>query len=189
GLDKVEQVRHLFEIRRHVGVVAGEVDVVELDFDDVLDGAVVRVELAAIGGWLGRRSRGRRGERGREHRHSQGQRGRAAQRQQPGSIRQAQKVHRLSPWIRSRGSIPLNWSVFESTLADDLSLSPPYLSARTVACAMSDAAASITRTSAGRGKCMSGWPPRYRRANASRMAHVDGMASPVAADCYRPWSA
>src|SRR2546425_1060445 len=48
-LDEVEQVGHLLEVRGHVGVVAGEVDVVELDVNDVLYLLVSRIELAGAG--------------------------------------------------------------------------------------------------------------------------------------------
>ena len=64
-LDEVEQVGHLLQVRRHVGVVAGEVDVVELDVNDVLDLLVSRIELAAAGSrrrarrrWAGGKSGG-----------------------------------------------------------------------------------------------------------------------------------
>ena len=45
--DKVQQVRHLFEVRGHVRVVAGEVHIVKLDVDHMLDLAVRRGELAS----------------------------------------------------------------------------------------------------------------------------------------------
>ena len=47
ALDEVEQIGHLLEVGRDVGVVAGEVRVVELDVDDVLDLTFGRVELAS----------------------------------------------------------------------------------------------------------------------------------------------
>ena len=45
ALDEVQQVRHLLQVRRNVGVVALEVGVVELDVDDVLDLSVGGVQL------------------------------------------------------------------------------------------------------------------------------------------------
>ena len=44
-LDEVEQVRHLLEVGRDVRVVPQEVHVVELEVDDVLDRAVLRLKL------------------------------------------------------------------------------------------------------------------------------------------------
>ena len=76
ALDEVQQVRHLLQVRRNVGVVAPEVGVVELDVDDVLDVVARRLEVAGRGGLgdrgmftghegCGRHSRGRQG-RGRD---------------------------------------------------------------------------------------------------------------------------
>jgi hypothetical protein len=48
-LEKVQQVRHLLEVRRDVGDVAPEVRVVELQVDHVLDLAVPVAELARLG--------------------------------------------------------------------------------------------------------------------------------------------
>ena len=41
--DEIEQMRHLFEVRGYVGIVAGEVSVIKLDINDVLDVAFGRV--------------------------------------------------------------------------------------------------------------------------------------------------
>jgi len=46
AFDEVEQVRHLLQVRRDIRVVPGEVRVVELNVDYVLDLAVRRVQLA-----------------------------------------------------------------------------------------------------------------------------------------------
>ena len=35
--EELQQIRHLFEVGRHVGYVAPQVDVIELEVDDVLD--------------------------------------------------------------------------------------------------------------------------------------------------------
>jgi hypothetical protein len=45
-LHEVEQMGHLFEIGRHVAVVAPQMRIVELDMDDVLDLAARGVETA-----------------------------------------------------------------------------------------------------------------------------------------------
>src|SRR5579862_5344581 len=45
-LDEIEQVGHLLQVRRDVGIVAREVHVVELDVYDVLDFPRARVKLA-----------------------------------------------------------------------------------------------------------------------------------------------
>src|SRR5581483_85502 len=47
-LDKVEQIRHLLQIRRNVGVVAREMRIVELDADDVLNVSLRRIEMTTI---------------------------------------------------------------------------------------------------------------------------------------------
>ena len=46
ALEEVEKVRHLLEIRRHVRIVAPQMNVVEHDIDDMLDVSARRVELA-----------------------------------------------------------------------------------------------------------------------------------------------
>src|SRR5262249_54921968 len=52
---EVEQVRHLFEIRRHIRIIAPQVNVVEYDIDDPFDLAARRMQLTC------RRSRLRNG--------------------------------------------------------------------------------------------------------------------------------
>lgn len=46
-LDEIEQIGHLLEVRRHMRIVAGEVDVVEFHVDNMLDFSRGRVELAS----------------------------------------------------------------------------------------------------------------------------------------------
>src|SRR5690242_8225954 len=48
--DEVEQMRHLLQIRRHVGVVALEVGIIELNVDHMLDIAARRGEMATARG-------------------------------------------------------------------------------------------------------------------------------------------
>jgi len=48
-LEKMQQVGHLLEIGGHIGIVAAQMNVVELDINDVLDALAARSELAARG--------------------------------------------------------------------------------------------------------------------------------------------
>ena len=86
-------------------------------------------------------------------------------------------LHGAAGTLPFASALESHWSVLEIALPDDLSLLPSHLSARAMAGCRSDAVARI-KTSECRRECMSGWPPRCRRASASRMAHVDGMISP-----------
>lgn len=50
-LEEIQQIGHLFEVRRHIWVVAAEVDIIELDIDDVLDAiAETALRLSRLGG-------------------------------------------------------------------------------------------------------------------------------------------
>jgi hypothetical protein len=55
AFEEFEQIRHLLEVGGHIGVVAAEMDIVELNVDDVLD-AVTETALCQ------RRLNERRGE-------------------------------------------------------------------------------------------------------------------------------
>jgi hypothetical protein len=52
-LEEMQEARNLFEIRRHIRIIATQMNIVELQIDDVLDAAAERPELAA--GGVGRR--------------------------------------------------------------------------------------------------------------------------------------
>src|SRR6266700_1515278 len=67
ALDEIEQVRHLLEIRRHIRIVAPQMNVVEYDIDDPLDLSARRVELAGRGSDPGRGAKYRDTERERQH--------------------------------------------------------------------------------------------------------------------------
>jgi hypothetical protein len=49
ALEEAEQVRHLLEVGQNIRVVLGEIRVVELDEDDVLDRPLRRLQLASGG--------------------------------------------------------------------------------------------------------------------------------------------
>ena len=49
-LEEMQEARNLFEIRRHIRIIATQMNIVELQIDDVLDAAAERPELAA-GSW------------------------------------------------------------------------------------------------------------------------------------------
>jgi uncharacterized protein YlzI (FlbEa/FlbD family) len=58
--EKIQQVRHLLEVRGDVRVIAGEMYVVELNVDHVLDVSARRLQVALAAGTSLRLRRGRR---------------------------------------------------------------------------------------------------------------------------------